>query len=87
MQDTYEEALEALDQSFVRLLTTADAARAAGTTPHPPPEVVAIAHACEAVRWRVNPGEKSSEERHRRRLAGQLDDLLQIAKSRFAPAS
>ena len=79
----YHAALGNLDSQFIEFLKAADAVRESGEQPHPPPEVVTIAKACESVWWRVKRGDKSSEDRFRRRLHAQLDDLLQVAQSRF----
>lgn len=82
---TYEDARENLNHAVQEYLRTAAESREAGTNPDPPPEVVLMAYAGEALWYWVRPGDKSSEDRFRRRLHGQLDDLMAIARDRFGP--
>lgn len=83
---TYEDAVAALQSAVDQFLTVSTRLREQGDKLFPSPEVVGIAHG-QAILWHwIKPGDKSSEDRFRRRLHGQLDDLCQIAEQRFGGA-
>lgn len=81
----YRAALEALNEAHIRFLQAATEARGSGEDLRPSPEVVSIAHADDAVRWWLNQNDRSSEDRWRRRMSGQLLDILSMAEARFGP--